>query len=189
MRKLIVIGGLALAFVFGFTAASALQEGEMGGGEQEQHAPPPPLEDKWLDLCVGEWEWTGKMWMEGQEMPYMATEKVEWKLNHQFLVTHYTAPMGPGQPSFEGLGIQRSTPDTNEYTLWWFDINGEPSVFKGKLEGDTLVATADVGKRKMRMTTTFKKDGTATAHMQMQMPGQDGWSDFFKVEGKKKGGS
>ena len=183
MRKSMLIGGLVLAFLCGFAGAWALQE---EGGE-EQWTPPPPLEDEWLDRLVGEWAWTGKMWMGGQELPMTATETEKWGLNHQFIISDYTSPTAPGQPDYKGHGLTRMDPETKVYTSWWFDVHGSGDKATGKREGDTIVFEGENNHGKTKSTYTVKADGTATHVREVLMTGQTEWTKFFDLEGKKKG--
>lgn len=183
MRGRIVLGALAVAFLIGFGAAWAIQEGE----KQEAWRPPPPVEDAFLDSLVGEWLWTGTINLPDLgEMPYTATEKMKWAMNKQFLLSEYSAPMGPDDPMFEGLGLTRPTSDENEYEQWWFDISGKGLMMKAKLDGKTLSSAWECETGKFRSTMTVNEDGTGAYHHEVLYPGQTEWGTFFKVEGKKK---
>ena len=181
MRKSMLIWGLVLGSVCGFAGAWALQE-----NEGEQWTPPPPLEDEWLNRHEGEWTWSGKMFMGGQEIPLEATETYKWTLNHQFLISDYTMAMGPGQPDFKGIGLTRMDPKTKEYRIWWFDVGGEGASWAGKRDGDTVTYEGPHHQGKSRSTMAMRADGTATHIVETMQSGQKEWGKFFEVEGKKK---
>ena len=190
MKGCLALAALLGAFALGLTGATALQEGGMDGGDAKgddqgmQH--PPPLEDPNLDRLIGTWEWTGKMWMGGQEMPMRSEQTYEWVLGHQFVLGHYKSFGPDGSVVFEGMGVTRSDPEKKTDTTWWFDVSGEGQRYEGVRDGDTVKAEWAGPAGKSRSVVTVREDGTATSKMESLMPGQTEWQRFFEVEGKKK---
>ena len=179
MRRSMIIGGLALAFLVGFAGASALQD-------KDPWTPPPPVEDEFLDKLVGKWEWEGTIIMDGQERTFKGTESYEWGLNHQFMMMRFESPdfPGPGQ-KYEGMGLMRRTPDTNEYQGWWFDVFGDADRSQGTRDGDTLKMRGEGSMGKSRYTFAILPDGTVASEGEVMFPGEQEYKPFTKMKGKK----
>ncbi len=178
--------GIAIGICMGLGGAWALQEKDEAPAKM---SPPSPLEDEFLERFVGEWEITGTTEAGGEKHAFTATESFEWILNHQFLVSNYEAPMGPGMPTFEGMAVARSTPGTKDYELWWFDIDGDGEKSEGKRDGNTVVYTAPPksGKHEGTISTmTLMEDGGAHHVYKILPKGQTEWMTFFDVKGRKK---
>ena len=190
MRRTAIFVLVLGAFALGFAGASAIQEGGMDKGKHEggddEMVHPPALEDAHLDRMIGTWEWTGKMWMGGEEMPMVSKETIEWVLGHQFQLSRYESLAPDGTVVFEGLGMTRSNPEKNEQTTWWFDVHGVPQEYEGTRDGDTVTSVWEGAEGKARSIVTVREDGTAHAKMDSMSPGQTEWQPFFDVEGKKK---
>ncbi len=190
MRRTAVFVLVLGAFALGFAGASALQDGGMDKGKHDdkgdEMAPPAPLEDAHLDRLVGTWEWTGKMWMGGAEMPMKSKETIEWVLGHQFLMSKYESYAPDGTVVFEGMGLTRSKPDKNEETTWWFDVHGVPQEYAGTRDGDTVTSTWEGAEGKTRSVVTVRDDGTAHSKMDTMPPGATEWKPFFEKDGKRE---
>ena len=185
MRKTFMIGILAIGVVIGFAGASALQEGTMPKGDEDDMKAPTPLDDPMSDKMVGTWKWEGKMWHEGAEMPLNASEEIHWGIGHQFVLHSYKSYMPDGTVAYEALGVGRPDPKTGKTTLWWFDNHGSLSVFNGQRteNGETAMAEGDHGN--MKSSVTMNEDGTVRHEMQFQPPGSDEWMPMLDCVGTK----
>lgn len=187
MNRSIFFGGIIFAFILGIAGAGALQETEEKKEGQESWTPPPPLEDEYLERFVGEWEYTGTMNFMGKPSEFTATETIEWILNHQFILGRYHQPSTEeGKADFEGISIMRSTPGTNQYQGWWFDVHAASDTTKGTRDGDSFSWEGEGPMGKMRGTSTVTKDGTSSGESETMWMGQTEWTPFMKVTGKRK---
>ncbi|MCZ6689561.1 MAG: DUF1579 family protein [Planctomycetota bacterium] len=183
MSKLIATCLLAVGILVGFAGAFAMQD--MGEGDQEEQIAPLPTDDSFMNRMVGTWEWKGTSYPpNGEQAPFVATEKIEWVLNGQFLQSSYKMNVG-GVMVYEGAGFTRKDPKSGDYKGWWFDALGDVSTGTSTVEGDTITGIGESAKGKDRHTCTFNADGTATALMERQWKGTDKYLKFMECTGKK----
>ena len=178
--KKVFVTGLVVGLVVGVTGVWALQEG--------MQLPAQAQKDKFLDRLVGEWEWTGTMFHQGQEMEFTSVETHEWILGEHFLSTHHKKTLKDTDLTFEWMTITAAYPDKSEYKNWFFDGMGLTMFNEGKRDGNALNYEGESMGMKSRSKLTISEDGTATSLTEGVWPGSDEWKPFMKMEGKKKSG-
>ncbi|NIR47653.1 DUF1579 domain-containing protein [candidate division KSB1 bacterium] len=114
MRKLVVI--LLALMVCVAMPLMAQEKEEMAKGEMEEYAPPPPLDDKWCNFLIGEWEGTS----EGPMGKSQERETIEMGLNGQFLFRRAEGKMENGM-SYVGMGAMTIDPESGKYVGYWID--------------------------------------------------------------------
>ena len=148
----LVIAGLLLIAVSGLS-----QEKEKPKEGAPAMAPPKALDDEFCGWMVGEWEGSSTSPM-GKTRDW---EKVEWGLDNQFLLMHYTGQtveMTDEQKkkamdtygmskegvenmmkmSYKGMGPFTINPATGEYVGYWFDNWRGMYKGSGKREGNKV---------------------------------------------------
>lgn len=119
--------------------------------------PPTSLADDFCTWMVGEWEgWTTSAMGKSQDW-----QKVEWGLDNQFIITHYTSKTVEANPeamqswaqamnmskedmdkmmnmTYKGMGTTTINPASGEFMGYWFD--NWRGIYKGsgKREGNKL---------------------------------------------------
>lgn len=172
MRKNLL---LSLACILLLAMPAFAQEKEMPN-EAMPAAPPAALADDFFKWMVG--EWTGN-----STTPMGKTEdwqKVEWALDNQYILIHYTAKTIEANPEamkamaeamnmseadmkkmqemvYKGMGPMTLDPKTNEVRAMWFDNWRGSYKATGKREGNKLVTTWESPQG--QETRTFEKVG------------------------------
>jgi len=152
MRKGLMTGLCSLLLT-----ASAWAQDKPSEAPAMPMTPPPALNDELFQWMVGEWEgWTSSSMGKSQD-----SQKIEWALDNQFLVIHFTAKSSESNPeamkamaeamklseadmkkmmdmAYKGLGTMTISPMTGEVTAMWFD--NWRSTYKGigKREGNVI---------------------------------------------------
>ena len=84
-----------------------------------------------------------------------------------------------GVITFTGHGVYTYSPDSDEYTLHWFDCMGSPpEVFVGGFDGDVLTLAHGGPGMHARMTSDFSVQGLMKARMEMSSDGTE-WKTLF----------
>ena len=182
MRNRIFVGGLTLGLILGVASAWALQE----GGKM----PPLPVEDELLKKLVGEWEWTGTMknpmGFPG-DMSFTATEKNEWVLNKQFVLSRHKLKMKDTGMNFEYMSVLQAETVAGNYKIWFFDQMGRTSTSsEGKQEGDSLSWLSESPRWSGKSTLTLTGENRASLESFVKLPGEKEWKPFKNMKGKKK---
>jgi len=90
-----------------------------------------------------------------------------------------------GTVTFAGHSVMTFDPKEETYTLHWFDCLGTPpEVFRGKLDGDTLVVSHGGPGMHARMTYGLGTPGVMTSKMEMSQDGAK-WMTLFDGTYKK----
>jgi hypothetical protein len=172
MRKYLL---LSLACVLLLVMPAFAQEKEMAN-EAMPTAPPTALTDDLFKWMVGEWEGTTTSPM-GKSNDW---QKVEWALDNQYIIVHYTAKTAEANPeavkamaeamkiseadvkkmqdmTYKGMGPMTLDPKTGEVRAMWFDNWRGAYKGSGKREGNKLVTLWEgtMGSE----TRTFEKVG------------------------------
>ncbi len=161
--------------------------------EEAANMPPKPLSDPFTEWTVGEWEGTSTSPM-GTSHDQV---KVEWGLDKQFTVMHYTSQstevnqdalkamnMSPEQieamkdMEYKGMGLSTLDPKTGKTVSYWFDNWRGMYHGEGTLEGNVLTTKWEgpMG----TSTRTMEKVSEDKMVMTMKETGPDGKS----IEGK-----
>jgi uncharacterized protein YodC (DUF2158 family) len=91
-----------------------------------------------------------------------------------------------GSVTFAGHGVYTYSPDSDEYTLHWFDCLGSPpEVFVGGFEGDVLKLGHGGPGMHARMTSDFSIDGEMRAKMEMSPDGAE-WQVLFEATYRRR---
>ncbi|MDH3317689.1 MAG: DUF1579 domain-containing protein [Gammaproteobacteria bacterium] len=86
-----------------------------------------------------------------------------------------------GAVTYTGHGVYTYSPESDEYTLHWFDCLGSPpEVFVGSFEGDVLTLAHGGPGMHARMTSDFSADGLMGAKMEMSPDGAE-WRVLFEA--------
>lgn len=86
-----------------------------------------------------------------------------------------------GQVTFTGHGVYTYSPESDQYTLHWFDCLGTPpEVFVGDLEDNVLTLAHGGPGMHARMTSDFSTDGLMGAKMEMSPDGAE-WQVLFEA--------
>ncbi len=190
MRNSFVIAVLAIGVVIGFAGASALQEGTMPKGDEghdDSMEAPAPLDDPVTDQMVGKWKWEGKMWHEGQEIPLVAEEMINWALNKQWVMHGYKSYKPDGSVAYEAFGVSRPDPSTGKTKLYWFDNHGDMTTWDGQRTEMGEEASTEASFGKMKMTIAINEDGTVNHKMWMMPKGVEEWMPMMDAKGTKEG--
>jgi hypothetical protein len=156
MRKNLL---LSLVCILLLAMPAFAQEKEMAS-EGMPTAPPAPLADDLFNWMVGEWVGTSTSPM-GKSQDW---QKVEWALDNQYILIHYTAKTTEANPEamkamaeamkmseadmkkmqdmvYKGMGPMTLDPKTGEVRAMWFDNWRGNYKGSGKREGNKLVTT------------------------------------------------
>lgn len=140
LRRLLLWGALLVAGVL--SAGTALpQEAETQQSGQEEmeaawmKAATPGQHQKYLEAMVGQWQMSGKSWMEPstEPMTWTGTATKEMFMGGRFLREEIISEL-MGQP-FEGLGIMGYNNVTGKYWYAWLD-NMSTGLFTSVGTGD-----------------------------------------------------
>ena len=86
-----------------------------------------------------------------------------------------------GQITFTGHGVYTYSPESDQYTLHWFDCLGSPpEVFVGGFDGDVLTLAHGGPGMHARITSDFSTRGSMRATMEMSQDGGE-WSVLFEA--------
>ncbi len=162
MRKTLVLT-LACAAILALIVSplpTVAQEKKDMAAEAMSMAPPPPLADDFFTWMIGEWEgWTTSSMGKSQDW-----QKIEWGLDKQFTIMHYTGKTTEMNPEFmkgmmesakmskadmdkmknmvyKGMGVMTLNPMNNEFAGHWFDNWRATATGKGKREGNIITTT------------------------------------------------
>jgi len=139
MRKTLVLSLVLTAFlalVVQPLPTFAQEEKKPMPAEAMSMTPPKPLADDIFTWMIGEWEgWSNSPMGKSQDW-----QKIEWGLDNQFLMTHYTAKTTEVNPEamkamkmskedmdkmakmvYKGMGPMTINPMTGEIVGYWFD--------------------------------------------------------------------
>ena len=84
-----------------------------------------------------------------------------------------------GATTFTGHGVYTYAPDSDQYTLHWFDSMGAPpEVFVGGFDGDVLTLAHGGPGMHARLTSDLSEDGVMQAKMEMSQDGAE-WQVLF----------
>jgi hypothetical protein len=161
MRKILVLSLAITAFLALVAQPLPLlaQEKEMAK-EAVPMTPPKPLEDDFHKWMIGEWEgWSTSSMGKAQDW-----QKIEWGLDNQFVVVHYTSKWMEMNQEFmkamseatkmskedmekmknmvyKGMGLFTLHPMSSDFNGYWFDNWRGAYKGTGKREGDKVTTT------------------------------------------------
>jgi len=154
MRKNVLLNVVCILLL----AMSAFAQEKEVAKDAMPTTPPPPLSDDLFKWMVGEWEgWTTSPMGKSQDW-----QKVEWALDNQYIVIHYSAKTTEANPEamkamaeamkmseadmkkmqdmvYKGMGPMTLNPKTGEVTAMWFDNWRGSYKGTGKREGNKIV--------------------------------------------------
>ncbi len=205
MRKNLL---LCLACILMLALPAFAQEKEMANPAAMPMTPPQPLSDDLFKWMVGEWEgWSTSPMGKSQDW-----QKIEWALDNQFIVIHYTAKTTePNQEAmkamadaakmskadmdkmqnmgYKGMGPMTINPQTGEVTAMWFDNMRGSYKGKGKREGNKITMTWE-GPMGARTDTTEKvsEDKMVVTYTNKEPDGKvtEGRTEFTRKKGASK---
>lgn len=139
--------------------------------DASQMQPPPAVQNKVFDSLVGEWK--GESDMMGKKMKDKI--KIDWGINHQFLIMKLKSKGINDKAQYQGLGIFGFDPQNNVKT-WWFDSWGANSVStgQGSISGNKI--TIQDGNDMFKETRSLEVQGDKLimhAKGSMKMNGQE----------------
>jgi hypothetical protein len=141
-------------------AGSVLAQEQKAAPEAMSMMPPQALSDDLLTWMVGEWEgWTTSPMGKSHDW-----QKIEWALDNQFIIMHYTAKTTePNQEAmkamaeamkmskedmekmqnmvYKGMGTMTLNPQNGELMAMWFDNMRGTYKGTGKREGNMFVTS------------------------------------------------
>lgn len=105
--------------------------------------------------------------------------KSRMALNGFALISDYEQERD-GETTFSGHGVYTFDPESELYTLHWFDCMGTPpEVFTGQFDGDVLTLGHGGPGMHVRMTYDLTETGTLRSKMEMSSDG-DEWQTLFE---------
>jgi len=159
MRKTLVLT-LACAAILALIVSplpTVAQEEKKMTQEAMPMTPPKPLADDFHTWMVGEWEgWSTSPMGKSQDW-----QKIDWELDNQFVIVHYTAKPTETNPegmkamaeamkmskedmdkmakmAYKGMGPMTINPQTGEIVGYWFDNWRGAYKGTGKREGNKI---------------------------------------------------
>lgn len=136
-----------------------------------------------MEALAGEWEGEEKM-LPSQWDPKggVATGRSNSRmaLNGFALITDYEQERD-GAITFSGHGVMTFDPESRLYSLNWFDCMGTPpEVFRGRFEGDVLVASHGGPGMHARLTYELVEPQQLRTVMEMSPDGEN-WNTLFEA--------
>lgn len=125
-----LLGALVLSTVFAIVSASQSNVTQAAETKTSQNpeatlkaleeASRPGPEHKKLDPLVGEWTYSGKMWLDPNQSPIEVNGSIkrQWILGGRF-VEEYVTGKGPDGKGFEGRGVIGYDKPRGKYTSGW----------------------------------------------------------------------
>jgi len=112
------------------STAAVFLIGLIGVTSSLRAAPPPKLEDPFLDNFVGNWRVERNM---GKRGVTQTSVHCEWVLNHQFIELHYGSPGGSDYEAFVFIGFDDAA---KNYVCHWVDVFGgkDSELGRGKFD-------------------------------------------------------
>lgn len=142
------------------------------------HHPQPTEAHRKLEKLAGVWTGEEKMhpspWVpEGSTAQGRTSGRLG--LNGFALIVEYEQRRDD-QVTFTGHGVYTYDPKQACYVLYWFDcMGGQPNLFKGNFEGDTLTLTSDEssegGPRYSRLVYDLSRAGHMSSRMEVAEDG------------------
>jgi hypothetical protein len=174
MKKIIL---LLLALSICFAIPVMAQEEKKAEGEQAQMAPPPPLNDEFINWMVGEWEG----WTESPMGKSTDWQKNFLSLDGQFMLIDYKSEGAGG--SYHGMGAITLS-QSGEVLGYWIDNMRTMSEGKGTREGN--VVTMEWQDQNGKMTRIMEKVSADKFTESVSWPGPDGTMMQAKCEMTRK---
>ncbi len=117
----------------------------------------PSAKHKILDALVGQWNHSGKWWMDPNGPPetFAGTSEIKWILGGRFLQHTAQGPGEKGHPPFEGMGYTGFDNSSEKYQTMWIDNMGT-----GMMRGE---GTYDAAKKELNERGTFSNHVVASS--------------------------
>jgi len=122
-----IVGGICLlggGFSAGLLADDTMSSDASAAMEAMMKAGMPGPEHAEMAKFAGNWNMTGKMWMDPSAPPQETSGKVTWKMimDGRFMVEKLEGqPMFPGAPNFQGMNVCGFNNVTKKYFFSWID--------------------------------------------------------------------
>ncbi len=146
--------------------------------------PTPSAGHRRLEMLVGRWEGIETMhpsqWdPTGGRAVGRTTSRLA--LNGLALISDYEQERD-GAITFSGHGVYTYDPETDRYSLFWFDSMGSPpEVFRGGFTGDVLTLSHGGPPMHVRLTWDLARSGRMGSRMEMSDDGIT-WRTLFDAE-------
>ena len=139
-------------------------------------APPPPLQDPFLDYFVGDWKVERKF---GSGQTAEQTLHIDWVLNHHFIEMYYG--WREGSPPYEAMVFIGYDDADKDYVCHWVDVFGarDSALGRGKIDDQMLSLEFRFDGKDGALTNKFTFDPQAktwTSRIRQQEKGE--WKTF-----------